>query len=104
MVVDTENADESDFPDLAGGQDLEVFGADVALRSGRRQSNGVLQPHEFAVAFPEAKVDGVASAKHGEQGCVVYYLGHYVNWFLKVSLWVRSYLRTPASGRGEMWR
>ena len=59
-AVYAENADEADFSDLAGGQDLEVLGAGVSCGGFIRERDAVVKMHYFAVAFPKGKVYGVA--------------------------------------------
>ncbi len=81
-AVYTENADEADFADLAGGQDLEVLGAGVASGGLVGECDAVVQMHDFAVAFPKGKVYGVAAVEHSECRSVMDCVCHQLKGFL----------------------
>lgn len=91
-VIDTENADVSDFSYLTGREDFEILTAGITCALFIRERDYVMEVNDFAVGFPEGNINGVAGAKHGEHGVEVERVCHvgYVNGRLYGDVWMRN--------------
>lgn len=98
-AVNSENADEADFTDLAGGQDFEVLGAGISCGGLVGECDAVVKMHDFARPFPKGDVYRVSRMKHCQRRCMVYCLCHYEKGVLNVSVCILSGSATDDSGR-----